>query len=71
MGRVREFGETSGYEQLTSEFLDVDEYIGWNMTAVAAHVLDALGSYRFPTENGHCYLVYRNIEVIPTALDDL
>jgi hypothetical protein len=64
MEKVREFGETSGYEQLTSAFLDADEYTGWEMTAVAAHVLKALGAYRFPTDDGFCYLIYRNIETI-------
>jgi hypothetical protein len=34
------------------------------MTAVAEHILDALGAYRFPTDHGFCYLAYRNIEVV-------
>jgi hypothetical protein len=34
------------------------------MTAVAAHILNAPGAYRFPTENGHCYLIYRKIDEI-------
>jgi hypothetical protein len=59
--RVREFGEAEGFDKLTSKFLDADEYTGWEMTAVAAHVLGAPGSYRFPTEHGYCYLVYREI----------
>jgi uncharacterized protein DUF6882 len=62
MDRVREFGEANGFEMLTSPFLEADEHTGWEMTAVAVHVLDALGSYRFPTEHGFCYLVYREIE---------
>lgn len=60
---VREFGVANGYEMLTSAFLDADEYTGWEMTAVAAHILDAPGAYRFPTEKGYCYLVYRKIFV--------
>jgi hypothetical protein len=71
MEKVREFGEAKGYRQLTSAFLDADEYTGWDMTAVATHVLNALGSYRFPTEDGHCYLIYRKIEEIPNLPDDL
>jgi hypothetical protein len=62
MDSVREFGEANGYERLTSAFLEADDYTGWEMTAVAAHVLDALGAYRFPTDNGYCYLIYRKIE---------
>jgi hypothetical protein len=60
--KVREFGEVSGYEKLTSAFLDADEYTGWAMTAVAEHLLKAQGAYRFPTDDGFCYLVYREIE---------
>jgi hypothetical protein len=62
MEKVREFGETNGYEQLSTRFLTADEYTGWEMTAVAGHVLDALGAYRFPTDHGFCYLIYRKIE---------
>ncbi len=65
MEKVHEFGKSNGYEQLTSAFLDADEYTGWEMTAVAAHILNALGAYRFPTDSGHCYLIYRKIEEIP------
>ena len=64
MEKVREFGEAKGYEQLTSKFLTADEYTGWEMTAVAVHVLNALGSYRFPTGSGFCYLAYRKIDVV-------
>jgi hypothetical protein len=64
--KVREFGRANGYEQLTSAFLEADEYTGWEMTAIAAHILDAPGAYRFPTEAGYCFLVYRKIEEIET-----
>jgi hypothetical protein len=60
--KVREFGEANGYEKLTTAFLEADEHTGWEMTAIAVHVLQAPGSYRFPTEDGRCYLVYREIE---------
>lgn len=62
MEKVRAFGDANGYEQLTSAFLDADEHTGWEMTAVAAHILDALGAYRFPTDDGYCYLIYRKID---------
>jgi len=64
MDKVREFGEEKGYEALTSGFLEADEYTGWEITAIAAHLLNAPGAYRFPTDSGHVYLVYRNVEVI-------
>ncbi len=71
MEKVREFGEARGYMELSSRFLKADEYTGWEMTAVAAHVLDALGTYRFPTDHGHCYLIYRKIQKISKELEDL
>jgi hypothetical protein len=64
MEKVKAFGEANGYEKLTSPFLEADEYTGWEMTSVAVHVLGAPGSYRFPTELGHCYLVYRKIKIL-------
>jgi hypothetical protein len=67
MEKIREFGEKNGYDKLTSAFLDADEFTGWEMTAVAAHFLGAPGAYRFPTEHGYCYLIYRKIEDIGAA----
>jgi hypothetical protein len=64
MEKVREFGEANSYEKLTSSFVDADEYTGWEMTAVAAHILNAPGAYRFPTDDGYCYLIYRKIEQV-------
>lgn len=69
--KVREFGELHGYDKLTTAFVEADEYTGWAMTAVAAHVLDSPGAYRFETDNGYCYLLYRKIEVIPSGLGDV
>jgi hypothetical protein len=67
MEKVRVFGETNGYAKLATPFLEADEYTGWEMTAVAEHILDALGAYRFPTDEGYCYLIYRKIEEIGTS----
>jgi len=64
MERVHDFGAANGYEKLTAPFLEADEYTGWEMTAIAVHILQAPGSYRFPTERGYCYLLYRRVEVL-------
>jgi hypothetical protein len=64
MDEVRKFGESHGYELLTTGFIDSDEHTGWEMTSVALHVLDGLGSYRFPTDEGFCYLVFLKIQEI-------
>jgi hypothetical protein len=70
MEKVREFGDVNGYDKLTSAFLDADEHTGWEMTAVAAHILNAPGAYRFPTEDGFCYIIYRKIEEIGREEDN-
>ena len=63
--KVREFGEANGFDKLTTAFLAADEYTGWEMTSVAAHILQAPGAYRFPRdEGGYCYLIYRSIEEV-------
>jgi hypothetical protein len=66
--RVREFGEAKGFDKVTSGFLEADEYTGWEMTAVAVHVLNSPGSYRFPTEHGYCFLAYRQVEEVSKHL---
>jgi len=62
--QVRAFGERNGWTKLTAQFLDGDEYTGWEMTSGAAHILDAKGSYRFPTEHGYAYCIYRDLRWI-------
>jgi hypothetical protein len=64
--QVRVFGEDAGFEKLTSKFLEADEFTGWEMTAVAVHILNAFGSYRFPTDEGYCYLAYTAIDEFET-----
>ena len=60
--QVRAYGEKNSLEPLTSAFLDADEHTGWEMTAIAAHLLQAPGAYRFPTDRGFCYVLYREID---------
>jgi hypothetical protein len=67
MEKVREFGESRGYQKLTTAFIDADDDTGWEMTSIAVHVLGALGSYRFQTDEGYCYLAYLQIEEIPKS----
>ena len=68
--KVREFGKANRYDKLTIAFLDADEYTGWEMISIAVHVLQSPGSYRFPTERGYCYLVYRNIRSVNGTGED-
>lgn len=59
--RVRQFGRVENIDQLTKSELPDDEYLGWEMTAVAAKLLEAKGAYRCPDDNGFLYLVYSSI----------
>jgi len=48
MTTVRDFGEEKHWENLTTLFLDSDEYTGWEFSAISAHILNADGIYRCP-----------------------
>jgi hypothetical protein len=54
ISRLRVFGEVRGVDQLTTPNWECDETTGWEMTALAAHVLGASGVYRAPMKR-HLY----------------
>jgi len=58
---VREFGERESVAELTTRSLTDDEYLGWEMTSIAAEILRSKGAYRCPDENGFLYVVYTDI----------
>jgi hypothetical protein len=58
---VREFGTQEDLPQLTEPNLADDEYLGWELTAIAAQILQAKGAYRCPSENGFLYLLYTDV----------
>jgi hypothetical protein len=54
MNSVREFGEEKQWPTLTDLFLDSDEFLGWELSSIAAHILGAEAVYRFPyTDSGN------------------
>jgi len=62
--RVRAFGEEHGICELTHDTIDDKDLngLGWELTAVAARVTDAIGAYRPPrTEGGALYLTYKSV----------
>jgi hypothetical protein len=78
MDQVRDFGNAHGYPLLTEQFLTCDPDTGQEMTAVAAHILNALGSYHFSTGESVCHLIFREIHEpqietpsLPLSLDAL
>jgi len=53
MTAVREFGEEKGWAPLTALFLDeFEEDMGWDLSAIAAHILEAEAAYRCPINSG-------------------
>lgn len=67
IGKVRQFGSKEGIEKLTDEKWNADEADGWEMTAIAARLLEAEGAYRSPSEKGFLFLLYDRLEHIPAA----
>lgn len=45
---IRTLGEEKGWTQLTSLFLENDEFLGWELASIAAHVLEGVAAYRCP-----------------------
>ena len=63
---VREFGEEKQWSKLTTLFLDSDEYLGWELTSIAAHILGAEAVYRFAYSDpgNFVYLIVMNTRFI-------
>jgi hypothetical protein len=58
---VRAFGEAENLSELTQCSCPDNEYLGWEMTAIAAKVLGAMGAYRCPVDTGFVYLVFSSV----------
>lgn len=56
---VRELGDSLNLLKLACATWSADPVDGWEMTAVMAKHLGAIGSYRAPGENGFLYMVVR------------
>jgi hypothetical protein len=57
MRDLLEFGEERGLERLAGAYWDGVEQDGWEMTAIAAKFLGALGAYRTPDDGGFTFMV--------------
>ena len=65
--KVQGLGEVEGITKLTEAKWEAEEVDGWEMTAIAARLLEAQGAYRSPGENGFLFLLYDGLEPIPAA----
>ena len=57
MEQVRAFGESLRIAQLTTARWEASETDGWEMTSIAAFVLQSCGAYRSPLDDGFTYMV--------------
>jgi hypothetical protein len=62
--RVKAFGEQHGIAKLTDPKWTADEIDGWEMTAVAARLLEAECAYRSPSRSGFLYLLLTNLRKV-------
>jgi hypothetical protein len=65
--KVRDFGATQAIAKLSEQKWEAEEVDGWEMTAIAARLLEAQGAYRSPDEDGFLFLLYDHLELIPAA----
>jgi hypothetical protein len=59
--KVKAFGERKGIERLISAKWTADETDGWEMTALAARLLEARGAYRSPDSDGFTFMIITDI----------
>jgi hypothetical protein len=57
LSAVRDYGETHGLPHLTTAKWPAHEIDGWEMTGIAAFLLQAEGAYRTPGENGYAFMI--------------
>jgi len=60
---AKAFGEMNKISQLTTAYLSSDSLVelGWELSAVTARIVGAMGAYRVPSENGYLFLLYRKL----------
>jgi len=60
--RVRTYGETNGIKPLVTANWHAHEVDGWDMTSIAAYLLNAKGAYRTPQDSGFTFMVLTNVQ---------
>ena len=58
--RIRLLGEKHNYKNLVSSLWPAKENDGWEMTAIMAKELGAIGAYRTSDENGFTYMIVKS-----------
>lgn len=55
--KVKEFGTQVKFKELTAGHFESDEYIGWELTAMANHILGGIGGYRVESDQLEKYFL--------------
>ena len=64
--KVRAFGECEEIPKLTEEKWEADEVDAWEMTSICARLLESEGAYCSPGDSGSLFLLYNDLEFIPS-----
>jgi len=59
--QVKKFGEIEAYEPLMKAQWDADMTNAWEMTIVAAYLMNAKGAYRVPTEKLYSFMIFKEV----------
>jgi hypothetical protein len=65
---VQRFGVAHDLPPILQDEWPADEADGWDMTALAANLLQAVGAYRAPGSSGHSFLVLTRVEWVKVAV---
>ena len=57
MREVRAYGEEHRFNKLAGAYWPAQPVDGWQMTSIAARLLNAIGAYRTPSDSGFTYMV--------------
>ncbi len=61
MYKVKEFGQSKGFDALINDKWSADEVDGWEMTSITSYILNAKGAYRTADKTGFTYMVITDI----------
>jgi len=68
--KIKEFGEQIGYEELTNNHFEGDEYLGWELTSISFHQLGGLGAYRVISDHLEKYFILTS-EISKTEVEKI
>jgi hypothetical protein len=69
IGAVRTYGQHRGFKRLTDAYWKATEYDAWEMTSIAAYLLEAQGAYRVPSDDGKLFtfMIFKRIRRVAPA----